>query len=730
VGVFSEHLAGWLGSNGRQARKAGAGSPFFGPVLGAAWGSGGFFVASHQAGAGMRDARLDVFGPDLSIRASIGALPIRPTRLLAFGPEDLVVAVGTSIARNPKVLLCAGALGVPPSAPACAEINPDGILAAGDNLLDAAEGPDGTFVASGRFGFIFFGALFDPHNLVSVHTDRSDAMEANGTLQVQGRPPIPWRAVPGVFQDASGVRLDLSEVRNVRFALGRLVVCLAGSTGMEAGNAITVSAPIGAGALVPNSAPPVFTVAHRAIGGSGCLGAAPVPGRNDAVQILYADDSSAVIDASGRVVGAQPAFTAPGLDRGPISLEESVAGYTLAVESAGEVFLRADLTGTSTFGQVYGLPGLTDAPVIASAAKGDERWMFRASGEIEVVRPDGTVLSTSMTLPHRDRLMGAAFDSKTDQFVLVGFNTKRFFGPPPITSEPWIRRLDPSDPSKLVPVDETLTKKPSTSIANVIFRSIAEVAPGRFAIIGEDARIFVLHDDVLDEAEVAWDDPGTAALEPEPAIDSECDFLRLRTDSAARDLWRQVAGVPGAAWIVGCSGAVVRVLPFASPPRAERVALGRMTQTQYVEGKDTAPLLSALGAVCPDEMYFAGRGESYRDRERGHVWTIRSRAPHESASAEPVFETMELLDADSNAAAISSVELDSGFPVALSARSGRVIVAFRAGANTRGSAHVVGSRTRYRLADGFTAAIEGPNGWTVLGTESGRVIVASPPARP
>jgi hypothetical protein len=353
------------------------------------------------------------------------------------------------------------------------------------------------------------------------------------------------------------------------------------------------------------------------------------------------------------------------------------------------------------------------------ARRDDERWAFQSSGEIQIVQADASVRKTAMQgLRATDRLMGAAHDGRAGDFVLVGYDTKRL-----ATDGAWIKRLDPAQLT-LSNLSITSGRPPP----DVIFRGIAEVALGRFVIIGEDARIFELHDDVLEDVAIEWDDPGTATVEPPatPLGNDECDFLRLRPESAARDLWRQVTATAGAAWVVGCAGAIARVSPFASPPRAERVSLGRATQTQYDEAHDVAPLLSSVDASCPDEMYFAANGRSFRDRERGRVWEIRSRRAHETASDQPVFATMELIDAPDNDNAVSSVELDSGFPVALSSRSGNVVLAFRAGSNTRGSAHAVGASVRYRLADGLTAAIEGAFGSIVLATESGRVIVAAP----
>ncbi|MCK6549624.1 hypothetical protein L6R52_27560, partial [Myxococcota bacterium] len=264
---------------------------------------------------------------------------------------------------------------------------------------------------------------------------------------------------------------------------------------------------------------------------------------------------------------------------------------------------------------------------------------------------------------------------------------------------------------------------PDGLLDDVAIHDVTEVAPDVFVLVAEDTRVLRLVGDVLDEIPIAWDDASTIEEEVKPAFSDDCRVTLRRSVRPESDLLRAVDAAGGVAWVTGCSGIVLRVLPFGPSPVAERVTFERATQSQYSPVVDGPPALEAVNAACADHVFVASRGGGPEDREIGRLWAIAPLA--RATDPSPAFGALGLYDVGDNALARTSVELDSGTPSALTVFDGRIVPVFRGTGVAKGSLHVVGGRSRARVSEGLVR-IDASAGRIVAGGELGRVYVSVP----
>jgi hypothetical protein len=710
LGLFSEHSNVSRRPDGSTLDPEDSSPTYSGSVLAAAGAPGGLFWVASLQKTGQRGTRLDVLQETSSnglhfipVSGNVD-MPVRPVDLVYLAPDRVALAIGTGSPDNAKSAICTASTA--PAVVTCMELNPDGVSYLGIYMNSGTRMPDGTIVISAEYGFLLLEHAIDPTRSWTRRVDGgTPSMEDHGVFIDDRGVSVQWRIHRLRFDngDFDTAGYDVQRISSV----GSLLVACLNGQGSEAGNVLIYGATIDRTALDPTTSPPGLKLIDRVVGNAGC-DYSTVAGHPDQLRIHFNYGGSEVIDRTGAVIAHEPAQAFPGMSLAPDRLF-SGGGYTFAMRNGGEVWRRDDTTASSTFVQIYGPVGYTDAPVIALIERAGDIWSIRQSGEVELIAA-GQVGSLALSgVVSGETISAATLDSKNDLFVLAG----RGGG-----NDPWMRTAHPGD-LRLMP----LALESAPTLSGVTIRDMAEAAPGVLVMVTDDGRVLVLSQGKLEEAQINWDDPSTSAPESKPDADPTCIDPALSAEHRTSDLLRRVDARLGAAWVTGCSTVLLRVEPFASPPRAVRVILDRATQAQFAGNKTAA--ITAVRLRCPDNVFIGANGWSRLDRESGRVSMIRPLLPDEDRS-NAIFDSLLLVDAPGNDVGQTSQEFDSGAPHDFIADPDRLLVAFSDGVSTKGSIRVVGSQVSYRFGDFFNHLAHSTGREIVIGTRSGRLLIGQP----
>jgi hypothetical protein len=244
---------------------------------------------------------------------------------------------------------------------------------------------------------------------------------------------------------------------------------------------------------------------------------------------------------------------------------------------------------------------------------------------------------------------------------------------------------------------------------------IAELTPGRFLLIAEGPEFFILDGARLDPIPISWDDPETSVVESAPSVSDTIGCTGMLRDPCIAfrraDVFRAVDVSAGVAWVVGCGGILIRV----GPGSAQRIALSRGTETQYVIKLDMPsppPEVTAIRAFCPDWALIGAQPSwTIHDRQLDSDWFFQASA---------VGGRLLIQDYAPNAQT-PQTNRALGNPLAIHGTAAQPIALFTGGID--GSAYAFGDRERRRFFGlGFSAAAELPDGSSLVGAGAGRLL--------
>jgi hypothetical protein len=716
--LVSEHVAAMIAPDGRLDEAPDPGALFDDQVLVAAATNGdAFLVASHHVG-GARDVRYSVLTRDLRIAAIDDDVGVRAYRMRYSPFDDTTIALGRGIPQRPGIVACAW--DVASSRLTCARIVPEDIALAGENTFDVAVREDGFVAIGGSSGMILLERTLDPRAGLTTRVEGSDRTSAHGTNSDSTGRTARWRAFHITVAAEGGMLEDFVHLRRIHLFEDRIVACAVTDDPRYRGSGLVLTAPLDRTHLDPIAAPPVFEIIHRSPTDL-CAGMLAIPGRSDRIRVGFRDAAAVVVTSTGSIAKGISVQSLP-VNLASTSIETPVSGWSLLHTLDGHVMRRRDDWSGALFERIYGTEGAINSQVISIVERNNELWAFHVESA-SIVAADGSVRSIPYSgFGPTDAIASIAADTSTGELVALVYDAALVGPNPPKLGEPsiWRASFDQLAFSRV-----ELSSKPS--LTDVVLRDLAEAAPGVFVVIGEDARIFRLTGDVLDEVTIEWDDKSTQQVEPKPAFERVCENGALRGHNKERDQLRDVHGSLGVAWVVGCPSLVLRVLPLSSPPRAERMLLDRPTQSMFGP-EDELPIVSAVHARCPDDLFVAAQGSRPTDKESGRVWWVHP-DDEPATNPEPPFGTLRVSDAPGLEANFMSREQNSGRPIAIAAFGPYVAIAFQSydlAAYGYGAAEVLGDPERFRIADAITAIGASSSGRVLYGTGGGRLILESP----
>lgn len=253
-------------------------------------------------------------------------------------------------------------------------------------------------------------------------------------------------------------------------------------------------------------------------------------------------------------------------------------------------------------------------------------------------------------------------------------------------------------------------------------RHVARLGDGRFVVLTQQTRAFLLAGEAWREVEIDWDVPGTEAVETRPSnpVDG-CTGQEARLD-----LWRDLDATGGAAWAVGGQGLATRItLDGPDTAHAERFSVPMSTAVTTVDAR------------CAGRPWIGGRGLTVDPAglEQASLQLFgletaeeprRGEAPPEGF--DPRRQSFEPIEEDA-IFAVNVFDLRSGTPQAVlrdEARDGaEPMVVLESGYLYR-----PGSALEYlRVPFDPDLVLQGTDGYVLFGGDNGRLALGVPAAR-
>jgi hypothetical protein len=224
---------------------------------------------------------------------------------------------------------------------------------------------------------------------------------------------------------------------------------------------------------------------------------------------------------------------------------------------------------------------------------------------------------------------------------------------------------------------------------------IAVASPGVAVAIGE-RDVLVIREGLATTATIAWSGAAPGACEPRSAVAIEDGPLKA------------VTAAQGVAWVGACDGTLLRVNPFADPPRAEAVRPLDPDPILFDPTLHKIPPITALRAICADDLVLAARASgSDAEEEAAWIWELRG-----GTQLEPY--------RGNDSAALA--RRPSGTPLFFVGPPDRLAMLSVDRNNRFGSFHRFSTRSRLFFAAPFTAAAEDDAGEVLAGTTAARIL--------